>query len=137
MPGHEVEHPTGELVVMDARVPLRGDREHCPWRGALDEQLVLFASLPLKPYVDCARRNRGGQRPKVVWRRTRDRRELTETPVRQCGGRTRCFVYHEVIVDRLGPEPGGVDAALLGALAPCASRVIERVNAGIALIGWT
>jgi hypothetical protein len=26
VPGHEAEHPRGQLVVMDARVPLRGDR---------------------------------------------------------------------------------------------------------------
>jgi hypothetical protein len=64
--GHEVEHPAGQLVVMDARVPLRGDRVHGPGCGALDEQLALFASLPLEPDVDCAGRNRRGQRPKVV-----------------------------------------------------------------------
>ena len=92
MRGHEVEHPAGQLVVMDARVPLRGNRVHCPRCGALDEQFVLLASLPLQPDVDRARRDRGGQRPKVVWRRARDCCELAETPVRQCGGTIRRLV---------------------------------------------
>jgi hypothetical protein len=137
VPGHEAEYPAGELVVMDARVPLRGDRVHSPWCGALDEQLVLFASLPLKPEIDCVRRNRRGQRPKVLWRRARDSRELAETPVCQCGGAARRLVYHEIVVHGLGPEVGGVDAALFGAFAPCASGLMKRVQAGVSLVGWT
>src|SRR5688572_27107753 len=109
--------------MVDARVPLRGDRVDRPWCGALDEQLVLLAPLPLKPVVDCAGRNRGGQRPKVVWRRAGDGRELAETPVRQCGGAARCLAQYEVTgVDRLCPETSGVDVALFGAVATCAGR---------------
>src|SRR5262249_32090462 len=82
---------------MDTCVPLRGDRTNRPWRGALDEQLLLPMSLPLEPVVDCAGRNRGGQRPEVVWRRAGDGRELAETPVGQPRGVTRCLAQYEVV----------------------------------------
>jgi hypothetical protein len=63
MLGLEVEHPTGQLVVMDARVPLRGDRVDRPWWGALDEQLVLLAELCPRTFCTfraSSRRSGGG-----------------------------------------------------------------------------
>jgi hypothetical protein len=58
--------------------------------------------------------------------------------VRQCGGSTGHLAQYEVIGgDRLRPEVGGVDVALFGTVAPCASRLVERVNAGVSLVGWT
>ena len=50
--GHEVEHPAGQLVVVDACVPRRGDRVHGPRFGAVREELVLLATLPPQPVVD-------------------------------------------------------------------------------------
>jgi hypothetical protein len=45
-------------------------------------------------------------------------------------------VYDEVVSGyRLRPEISGVDVAFFGAGAPCAGRLIERVDAGVALVG--
>src|SRR5688572_4994034 len=38
---HEVEHPGGQLVMVDACIARRRDRVHGPWRGTLDEELML------------------------------------------------------------------------------------------------
>ena len=60
-----------------------------------------------------------------------------ETPMRQRGGATRRLADDEVVgVDRLGPELAGLDGALLQATAPSASRLVERVDAGVPFIGW-
>jgi hypothetical protein len=46
-------------------------------------------------------------------------------------------VYYELVSgDRLCPEISGVDVAFFRAGAPCAGRLIERVDAGVALVGW-
>ena len=50
--GHEIEHPAGQLVVMDPRVPRRGDRVDGPRFVAVHEELVLLATLTTKPVVD-------------------------------------------------------------------------------------
>ena len=50
--GHEVEHPAGQLVVVDACVARRCDRVHGPRCGLIGEQLMLFPSLPPQPVVD-------------------------------------------------------------------------------------
>src|SRR5436190_15628625 len=98
---------------------------------------MLFASLPLEPVIDCAGRNRRGQRSKVAWRRAGDRRELAEAPVGQAGGSTRRLANDELVgVVRLGPERAGFDAAFFDPLAPCASGLVERVNAGEPFIRW-
>src|SRR4029077_13422850 len=98
---------------------------------------MLFASLPLEPVIDCAGRNRRGQRPKVAWRRAGDGRELAETPVGQCGSATRRLADDEIAGDvRLSPERAGLDGTLFDADAPCANRFVERVNAGVPFIGW-
>src|SRR5438067_3014741 len=110
---------------------------HGPWCGVFDEQLMPFTLLPLKPVVDCAGRNRCGQRPKVAWRRAGDGRELAEAPVGQVGGATRRLANNEVVgVVRLGPELAGLGGALFDAGASCAGRFVERVNAGVPFIGW-
>src|SRR5438093_893986 len=98
---------------------------------------MLFASLPLEPVIDCAGRNRRGQRSKVAWRRAGDRRELAEAPVGQAGGSTRRLANDEIVgVVGLGPELAGLDAAFFDPLAPSASGFVERVNAGEPFIGW-
>src|SRR5581483_5884672 len=63
-------------------------------------------------------------------------RELAETPVRQSSGATRRFAKREIVVHRLGPELAGLDGALFELLAPRASGLIERVDAGVSLVGW-
>jgi hypothetical protein len=50
--GHEVEHPAGQLVVMDACVARRCDRAHGPRCGLIGEQQMLFPSLPPQPVID-------------------------------------------------------------------------------------
>ena len=50
--GHEVEHPAGQLVVVDPRAPRRGDRVDGPRFVAVDEELVLLATLTAQPVVD-------------------------------------------------------------------------------------
>jgi hypothetical protein len=46
-------------------------------------------------------------------------------------------VYYEVVSGyRLRPEINGVDVAFFGTVAPCASRLIEHVDAGVALVRW-
>jgi hypothetical protein len=37
---------------------------------------------------------------------------------------------------RFGPECDGLDGALFGAEAPGASRIVERLNAGVPFVGW-
>ena len=46
-------------------------------------------------------------------------------------------MYDEVVSgDRLCPEISGVDVVFFRAGARCAGRLIERVDAGVALVGW-
>src|SRR5262249_61408457 len=80
--------------------------------------------------------NRRRKRWKVVWRRAGDDRGLAEPPVRQSGGAARRFAKREIVVHRLGPELAGLDGALFELLAPCASGLVERVDAGVSLVGW-
>src|SRR5688500_19091789 len=97
---------------------------------------MLVAVLPLERVVDCAGRNLRGQRPKVGWRRAGDGRELAETPVRQCRGATRRLANDEIVgVVRLGPEFAGLDRTLFDAGASGAGRFVERVYAGVPIIG--
>src|SRR3954464_7215166 len=95
---------------------------------------MLCALDPRQPVVDRAGRDRRRERSKVVWRRAGDSRELAETPVRQSGGATRRFAEREIVVHRLGPEFAGLDGALFELLAPCASGLVERVDAGVSLV---
>src|SRR4051794_16558937 len=134
--GHEVEHPAGELVVVDTCITRRRDRVHGPWCGVRDEQLMLCAVDPRESEVDRAGRDRRRKRPKVVWRRAGDGRELAETPVRQSSGAARRFAEGEIVVHRLGPECAGLDGAFFELLASCASGLVERVDAGVSLVGW-
>src|SRR3954452_24796041 len=97
---------------------------------------MLCALDPRQPVVDRAGRDRRGERSKVIWRRAGDGRELAETPVRQSGGATRRFAKREIVVHRLGPEIAGLDGALFQLLAACASGLVERVDAGVSLVGW-
>jgi hypothetical protein len=85
---HEVEHPRRQLVVVDPRVPRRGNRMDGPRSGAIREELMRLAVLPLKPDVDRTRRDRRGQRPEVLRRRAGNGGELLEAPVRQRSGVT-------------------------------------------------
>ena len=89
MLGHEVEHPAGQLVVVDPRVPRRGDRVDGPRFVAVDEELLLLATLTAQPVVDRVGRDRGGQRSEVFRRRGGDAGELLEAPVRESGLATR------------------------------------------------
>ena len=43
---HEVEHSCCQLVMVDSRVPLRGDGVDCPRFGAICEELMPVALLP-------------------------------------------------------------------------------------------
>src|SRR3954468_15235912 len=97
---------------------------------------MLLATDPLEPVVDRVGRDRRGQRAKVVWRRAGDSRELAETPVRQSGGAARGLMEHEGLADRVGPELSGFDRLLCDATAPSASRLVERVDAGVPFVGW-
>ena len=65
MLGHEIEHPAGQLVVVDPRVPRRGDGVDGPRFVAVDEELLLLATLTAQPVVDRVGRDLGGQRPEV------------------------------------------------------------------------
>src|SRR5438132_14340221 len=110
---------------------------HGPRCGVFDEQLMPFSLLPLKPVVDCVGRNRSGQRPKVVWRRAGDCRELAETPVGQCGGLTRRLANDEVVgADRLRPEFAGLD----GVVSNNPNRGVATLDAGhytwVEALGW-
>ena len=80
---HEVEHSCCQLVVVDSRVPLRGDGVDCPRFGAIGEELMPVALLPLQPVVDRARRDRRGQGSEVLRRRAGYARELLEAPMRK------------------------------------------------------
>jgi len=85
MLGHEVEHPRGQLVMVHTRVPRRGDGVDGPRFVAVDEELLLLATLTAQPVVDRVGRDRGGQRSEVLRRRGGDAGELLETPVREGG----------------------------------------------------
>src|SRR3954452_23862783 len=97
---------------------------------------MLCALDPRQPVVDRAGRDRRGEGSEVVWRRAGDGRELAETPVRQSGGVARRFAEREIAVPHPGPAPARPDGALFALLAACASRFVERVDAGISLVGW-
>ena len=50
---------------------------------------------------------------------------------------TRRLAHHEVVgVGRLGPECASLDGTLFEAVAACASRLVERVDASVPFIGW-
>ena len=83
MLGHEVEHPSGQLVMVHTRVPRRGDGVHGPRVVAIEEQLVLLTTLTVQPVVDRIRCDRGGQRSEVFRRRAGYARELLEAPIRK------------------------------------------------------
>jgi hypothetical protein len=98
---------------------------------------MLVACVSLEPVIDCAGRNRCGQRPKVAWRRAGDGRELAEAPVGYVGGATRRLANDEIVgVGRLSPEFAGLDRALFDPRVPCTGGFVERVNAGVPFIGW-
>src|SRR5205085_8885243 len=121
---------------MDTCVTRRRDRVHGPRCGVGNEQLMLCALDPRQPVVDRAGRDRRRERSEVVWRRAGDGRELAETPVRQSGGAARRFAKREIVVHRFGPELTGLDGAFFELLATCASGLVERVDAGVSLVGW-
>ena len=79
--GHQVEHPGCQLVVVDPRVLLRGDRVDGPRFGAAHEELMLVAVLPSQPVVHRARRDGRGQGSEVFRRRAGYARELLEAPM--------------------------------------------------------
>ena len=138
MLGHEVEHPAGQLVVVDPRVPRRGDRVHGPRIVAVDEELLPLATLMAQPVVDRLGGDRRGQRAEVLRRRGGDAGELLEAPVREGRVATRRVAERERVgPHRLGPEGDGVDVALFRAEAPGARRVVEGLNAGVPFVGWT
>jgi hypothetical protein len=83
--GHEVEHPAGQLVVVDPRVPLGGDRVNGPRRVAVGEELVLLPTLTSQPMIDRVGGDRRGQRAEVLRRRGGYTGELLEAPVRERG----------------------------------------------------
>src|SRR5262252_5257928 len=97
---------------------------------------MLSALDPRQPVIDRAGRDRRRECSEVVWRPAGDGRELAETPVRQSGGAARRFAKGEIVVHRLGPEVAGFDGALFELLAASASGVVERVDAGVSLVGW-
>src|SRR5689334_3256751 len=97
---------------------------------------MLCALDPRQPVIDRVGRDRRRERSEVVWRRAGDGRELAETPMRQSSGATRRFAKREIVVYRLGPELAGLDGALFELLASCASGLVERVDAGVSLVGW-
>jgi hypothetical protein len=97
---------------------------------------MLLSTLTTEPVIEGVRGDRRRQRAEVIRRRARDGGELTEAPVCECGGTTRCLKCEVIVRERLGPDVAGLDGALLGAVATCASRLVESVNAGVALIGW-
>ena len=80
---HEVEHSCCQLVMVDSRGPLRGDGMDCPRFGAIHEELMPVALLPLQPVVDRAGRNRRGQGSEIFGRRAGYTSELLEAPVRE------------------------------------------------------
>jgi hypothetical protein len=41
-----------------------------------------------------------------------------------------------IVRERLGPDVAGLDGALVGAVATCAGRLVESLDAGVAPIGW-
>ena len=71
--------------MVDPRVPRRGDRPDCPRCVAVDEELVLLATLTAQPVIDRIGRDRRGQRSKIFRRRGGDAGELLEAPVRKGG----------------------------------------------------
>ena len=137
--GHEVEHAVGQLVVVDSRVPRRGDRVDGPRFGAIREELMLVALLPLQPVVDRVRRDRRGQRSEVFGRRAGDASELLEAPV--CQRRDLARTARVTRVRRRSAL--AVRIRLVSMIrssvrfATSASRLGERENAGVPLVGWT
>ena len=118
----------------------RGEVIACTVHGAVavDEQLMLLATLPLQPVIDRVGRDRRGQRAEVVRRRAGDGRRAarsssaSERRVRPDVSRSASVVGSTASV----LKSHGLDGALFGAEAPCASRIVERVDAGVPFIGW-
>jgi hypothetical protein len=72
---HEVEHPSGQLVVVNPCVPRPFDFAQGadgPRRALVHEQLVLCAGLTRHPVVDGRRGDRRGKRAEVLPRRAGD-----------------------------------------------------------------
>src|SRR4051812_554445 len=93
--------------------------------------------VTLQPVVDRLRGDRCGQRTHVLRWRAGDGGELLEAPVRQCGWVPRRLTDGEAVAaSRFGPEVAGLDVALHRAVASVASRLVERFNARVSLIGW-
>jgi hypothetical protein len=137
MPGHEVQHAAGQLVVVDPRVPGRGYRVDGPRFGAFGEELVLVAGVPAEPVVDRVGRDRCGQGPEVFRRRAGDAGELLEAPVRQARLPAGGVAEGERIGGHgFGPESDRLDRVLLDAGATGTGRFEEGVHAGVPLVGW-
>ncbi len=86
---HEVEHAAGQLVVVNPRVPRRGDGVDGPRVVAVHEKLLLVARVTTQPVVDRVGCDHSGQRAEVVRRRSGDAGELLEAPVREGAVATR------------------------------------------------
>ena len=86
--GHEVEHPAGQLVVVDPRAPRRGDRVDGPRFVAVDEELVLLATLTAQPVVDRIGGDRRGQRSEASAARRRCRRAARSSSAERPGDPT-------------------------------------------------
>src|SRR3954466_10508741 len=97
---------------------------------------MLCALDPRQPVIDRVGRDRRRERSEVVWRRAGDGRELAETPVRQSGGAARRFAKSQIVRNSFGPELAGLVGAFFELLAACASSFVDRVDAGVSLIGW-
>src|SRR5690606_15569297 len=129
---HEVEHPASQLVVVDPRVPRRGDRVDGPRCVAFDEELLLVSTLATKPEVDRVRRDRRGQGPEVFRRAASDASELLEAPVRQAESNAGCVVEDERIGgDSLGPKVDRVNRVRVETLATAACGLMECRDAGV------
>src|SRR5262245_24878350 len=123
--------------MMDPRVPRRGDGVNSPRIVSVHEQQLLLATLTSQPVIDRVRGDRSGQRPEVFRRRGGNAGELLEAPVREGAETTRRVAYRERVGGHgFGPEVDGVDGLLFRTDAPAARRIVERLNAGAALIGW-
>ena len=95
------------------------------------EEQLLVAVLAPQPVVDRALRDRGGHQAELR-RRAGDPGELLETRVGQGGGASgRVVQYDPDIRDCLDPGFGGLDGALLEAVAPSAGRcrTVHRLSA--------
>ena len=111
---------------------------HGPRRGAIDEERLLFASLPPQPVIDRVRCDRRGRCPDVLRRRASQAGELLEAPMAQRRCSLRPLAQREgTRGDRFGPQIVRLDGSLHGADAPSASCIVKRLHALVPLVGWT